>query len=41
MSGLVLLVVTWNFCISFKNGYAGLMVIHLLPFLNPLLIIEM
>ena len=28
MSGLVLLVVTWNCWISYKNGYAGLLVLH-------------
>ena len=35
MSGLVLLVATWNCWISYKNGYAGLLVLHLLPLLNP------
>ena len=28
MSGLVPLVATWNFWISYKNGYAGLSVLH-------------
>ena len=41
MSGLVLLVATWNCWISYKNGYAGLLVLHLLPLLNPWLIVEM
>ena len=40
MSGLVLLVATWNYQISYKNKYAGLLVFHLLPLLNPCLIIE-
>ena len=26
---------------SYKNGYAGLLVLHLLPLLNPWLIVEM
>ena len=41
MSGLVLLVATWNCWITYKNGYAGLSALHLLPLLNPWLIIEM
>ena len=41
MSGLVLLVAIWNCWISYKNGYTGLMVLHVLPLLNPWLIIEM
>ena len=41
MSGLVLLVATWNCWISCKYGYAGLLVFHLLLFLNPWLIVEM
>ena len=41
MSGLVLLVATWNCWISYKNGYAGLLVLHLLLLLNPWLIVEM
>ena len=32
---------TWNCYISYKNGYAGLLVLHLLPLLNPWLIVEM
>ena len=28
MSGLVLLFVTWNYEINYKNGYAGLLVIR-------------
>ena len=38
---LVLLVATWNCWISYKKGYAGLLVFHLLPFFNPWLIVEM
>ena len=38
MSGLVLLVATWNCLISYKNGYAGY---HLLPLLNHWLIFKM
>ena len=34
MSELVFLVVTWNCWISCNNGYAGLMVLPLLPLLN-------
>ena len=34
MSGLVLLVATWNCWISYKNGYAGLLVLALLPLFN-------
>ena len=41
MSGLVLLVSPWNCWISYKNRYAGLLVLHLLPLLNPWLIVEM
>ena len=41
MSGLVLLVANWNCSISYKSRYAGLLVLHLLPFLNPGLIVEM
>ena len=40
MSGLVLLVTTWNCWITYKNGYAGLLVLHFLPLLNPLLIVQ-
>ena len=40
-SGLVSLVATWNCKIIYKNGYAGLLVLHLLPVLDPLLIIKM
>ena len=39
MSGLVLLVATWNCWISYRNGYVGLLVLHLLPLLNPWLIV--
>ena len=41
MTGLVLLVATWNCWISYRNGYAGLLVLHLLPLLNHWLIVEM
>ena len=40
MSGLVLLVATWNCWISYRNGYVGLLVLHLLSLLNLWLIIE-
>ena len=40
MSGLVLLVATWNCWTTYKNGYAGLLVLYLLPLLNPLSIVE-
>ena len=39
MSGLFLLVATWNCWISYKNGYAWLLVLHLLPLLNHWLIV--
>ena len=35
----VLLVATWNCRIQYKNGYAGLLVLHFLPLLNDWLII--
>ena len=38
MSGLLLEVNTWDCWISYKNGYAGLLIIHLLPLLKPWLI---
>ena len=41
MSGLVLLVATWICWISYKNGYAKLLVLHSLLLLNPWLIVEM
>ena len=41
MSGLVLLVATWNCWISYNNVYAGLLVFHLQLLLNPWLIVEM
>ena len=34
MSGLVLLVATWNCWISYRNGYVGLLVLHLLLLLT-------
>ena len=34
-------VTTSNCCISYKNGYDGLLILHLLPLLNPWLITEM
>ena len=40
MSGLVLLVATWNCWISYKNGYTRLLVLYLLPVLNHWLIIS-
>ena len=36
MSGLVVLVATWNCWISYRNGYVGLLVLHLLPSLESL-----
>ena len=39
--GLVLLVAPWDCWISYKNGYAGLLALHLLPLLNPCVIVEM
>ena len=41
MSGLVLLVATWNCWISYKNGYTGLLALRSLPLLNPWLIVRM
>ena len=41
MSGLALPFATWNCSISSKNRYAGLLVLHLLPLLNPWLIVQM
>ena len=35
MSGLVLLVATWNCWIRYKNGYARLLVLLFLPLMNP------
>ena len=40
MSVQVLLVATWNCWISYRNGYVGLLVLHLLPLLNLWLIVE-
>ena len=31
----------WNCSINYKNRYVGLLVLHLLPLLNPWLIVEM
>ena len=39
--GLVLLVANWSCCISYKNGFAGLFFLHLLPLFNLWLIFEM
>ena len=41
ISGLMLLVVTWICWISYKNGYARLLVLHSPLLLNPWLIVEM
>ena len=41
MSGLVLLIAAWNCWISYGSRYEGLLVLHLLPLLNPCLIVEM
>ena len=40
MYRLVLVTATCNCWISYKEGYAGLLVLHLLPLLNPWLIIR-
>ena len=40
MSGLLLLVASCNCWIRYRNGYAGLLALHLLPLLNPWLIVE-
>ena len=40
MSGQVLLAATWNCQIRYKNVFVGLLVLHLLPLLNPWLIVE-
>ena len=40
MSGLVLPVATWNCWISYRNGYAELLVLNLLPVLNHWLIVK-
>ena len=39
--GLVLLTAAWNCQKSYKNVFVGLQFLHLLPFLNPLLIVKM
>ena len=36
----VVLVATWNCWISYKNGYAAMLVFHLVLPLNPWLIVE-
>ena len=41
MFGLVLFVASWNCYTSYKNGYVGLLVLHLLPLLNPWLIAKL
>ena len=41
MTGLVLLAATWKMLYKLQNEYAGLLVLHLLPLLNPWLIIGM
>ena len=40
MSGRLPLVATCNYQISYKSRYAGPLVLHLLPLLNPCLIVE-
>ena len=35
MSWLVFLVATWNFWVRYKRGYAGLLILHFLAFMNP------
>ena len=41
MSGLVFLVATWNCGISYRNRYAGQLVLRLLPLMNPWVVVEM
>ena len=41
MTGLVLLAATWKMLYKLQNEYVGLLVLHLLPLLNPWLIIGM
>ena len=41
LSGLVLLTVSWNCYISYKNGQVGLLVLHIQTPLNPWIIVEM
>ena len=41
MSRLVLIAIDWNCLISYKIGYLGLLVLHLLSVLNPWLIIKL
>ena len=41
MSGLVLLVATWNCKTSYRQIFAGLLILPLLLFLNSCLIVEM
>ena len=41
LSGLVLLLTTLIFRISYRNGYVTLLVLHLLPLRNPWLIVEL
>ena len=41
MSGLLVPVATWDCWISYKNRYAGLLVLHLLPLLSPWLVVKM
>ena len=41
MSGRVSVVAAWIFYISYINGYVGLLVEHLVPPLNPWIILEM
>ena len=41
MYGLVALVGTWDYYLSCKYKYAGLLAFHLLPVMNPWLIVEM
>ena len=35
MSWLVFLVATWNFWVRYKRGYAGLLILQFLAFMNP------
>ena len=41
ISGLLLLDVSWNYQINYKNGYVGLLFLYLLPLWSPWLIVKM
>ena len=41
MFGMVLLAATWICQINYRNGYLGLLLLHLISLLNPCLVVEM